>query len=183
MVTGINLAVSAAFTAYSLFMLIIGIWGYSSLPETCKELGLRTSLRTLIVTGAITLVAYISFGICQIVCRDENPLENIPGWIFLFTLIITINNLIAQAKIQQHIKDTGPPDEDNCYNSASDNISTFNEYGIATTVIIMVLCGFIYFRIIFGKRKEAHVTRERAGKLVLHKEAGVEMMPWFFGNM
>jgi heme/copper-type cytochrome/quinol oxidase subunit 2 len=177
--TGFKVGVSALYVTYSLAIMATGIWGYSTLPGKCKSVNLHNYLRYIIVCGAIMTVAYISFAICALTCRQEieggdgntvlrvESFDEMPSWLLVFTLIFSVISLALFGGVLQEFSKKENKD---CKGGSYDNFRKFLLImsGFPTIVIIimsvMLFRRYSKFREITKKEKRSEI-KQKAGKL------------------
>jgi len=129
----LNMGIAAVFMAYAIFIFILGAWGNSVLPDSCQNQTLRSSIRGMIVTGAITATAMVGYIACGVFCQS-NTVEIIPNWFLVFMFAISITNLVMASKIQSELSSDDP-----CYTGKSETFKNMNSYGIMTSVVTLIL--------------------------------------------
>lgn len=162
---GIYLGIAFLFASYSILIFISGAWGNSILTPSCVNGSLRTALRGLLVVGMMSLISFIGYGVCRLVCREvishqlggtyrSSDMDvTIPTWIIGFTLILTIINLVFQSTIASQI------DSADCKTSSSDTFKKFNSFCMVVSILILVV-----IVVIFGSRMYKHQKGGRVKK-------------------
>jgi hypothetical protein len=120
-------------TPYSVFAIVMGVWGHSIVPTNCENSDVRYGLRGILVSGFVSLSAFVCYGLCNITCDIKDP-EPLPYWFLFFVASLSIANL---ALSYQSL--SGFESDSICRTS---NYSVFKQilsYFIGTTFIIMFL--------------------------------------------
>lgn len=154
----INMGIAVIFIAYSVFMFILGAWGNSILPDSCQNQTLRSSIRALIVTGAVSATAMIGYVACGIFCTRKK-VEIIPNWFLVFLFALSIVNLSMAGKIQDELSANDP-----CYTGKSQTFKNMNSYGIMMSVVVLLISlavlGYRGYNK-FKTRKEKYIARRQ----------------------
>lgn len=95
----VNAGMSLAFVIYSLFVIVVGMWGHSILPRSCSDPDVRSNLRGLLVSGFMSLVAFIGYSMCNLICVTKEKLV-LPTWLVFFIFGLSLANLIMVGQLQ-----------------------------------------------------------------------------------
>ena len=95
----VNAGMSIAFVIYSLFVIVVGMWGHSILPRSCSDPDVRSNLRGLLVSGFMSLVAFIGYSMCNLICVRKEQMV-LPTWLVFFIFGLSLANLIMVGQLQ-----------------------------------------------------------------------------------
>lgn len=129
----VNAGLTLLFIMYSVFAIVMGVWGHSIVPTNCENSDVRYGLRGILVSGFVSLSAFVCYGLCNITCDIKDP-EPLPYWFLFFVANLSIANL---ALSYQSL--SGFESDSICRTS---NYSVFKQilsYFIGSTFIIMFL--------------------------------------------
>lgn len=133
----LNIAVAILLAIYSLLIVIIGIWGNSIVPSSCVNVSLRSSIRGLLVTGAMSLTAFCAYFMCGVLCQRNN-IAIIPSWLVLITIGFCITNLVMAFDIQNRLSEGDP-----CFTGLTSQFKSFNSICIGLSFVVLFVMAAI----------------------------------------
>jgi len=169
--TGFHVGVAALYTTYSAFIFGVSAWGYFQLDSECTDPTIRLNFIYLISLSVAMLIAYFSYGVCNVTCHFNEMVEEVPTWLVLFTLVASTSCIGLMGSILSKIKKVP------C--QLSRNYSTTLGYTMAVTVLcVIVMIGVLFYRarqsssgarkqrVPYDKQSREHDTRLRKAQLL-----------------
>jgi len=167
---GYHISQTIIYNVYSLSVLGMGIWGYTTVPITSSNLTLQMYLRALLILGAIMLTISIGRGLCVLNCYKNVPTPadtpelldrtvivqsvETPDYLLQLNLVTSIaaiaiyGGIITKANSDPALKDP-----------SYSNFKSALNVAITLPVIAFVVYGsMIYFR---GSKKDEKRRREK----------------------
>lgn len=166
---GLDVFTSGLFLVYGVTVLTIGGWGYAIIPQKCTDDNIRNNMRTVIVSGAVMIAAFLSYGLCAVTCRGEASSKdkgtylkkghNTPNWLLIFTLIMTCVSLISI------LKAIGNMDSDEikniCQGKGFDIWKTVTQWIIVFQVIILLFIVFTLGYRLWSSGEKSRKSRKK----------------------
>lgn len=135
----INSGLTLVFVAYSIFVIIMAIWGHSIIPVNCENGEARYALRGLLVSGFVSLTAFISYGLCNLTCKIRDPVI-LPNWFILIGLALSIANLVLANQVLNGLA-SSKVCQSGSYNTYKQVMDYFNGSSAIVLIISIILTG------------------------------------------
>lgn len=151
----INGFLSVIFIMYSIFVIVIGIWGNSMLSRSCVDTDVRANLRGLLVSGSVSATAFISYTVCKLVCTSETVSDIIgENWFLILAFAVSLANFIMAVQLRNQLSN-----KQECQDGSFQSFDQVLVFFIIFSALVWISIVFI-----FGKRLFFHyrslVTKE-----------------------
>lgn len=157
----LNAGLSIVFILYSIFIIIIGIWGNSMLSKTCIDPDVRSNLRGLLISGSVSATAFISYSACKIICTSETVSDVIgENWFLALGFIVGMANFIMGVQLRNQIA-LKPECQDGSFTSFDQVLLFFNIFSAMVWIVILVIFGYR----LFGHYKKL-VVQEKQKRII-----------------
>ena len=167
-----DISISVIFLIYSLFLLVMAIWGSIILPKYCNSDKLKTYFRFMVLLSSCSLIFIIGFMKCKLACREieivagksgtfsvQESKYNLPPFLLGFWIIFTVFSLTIQSLIQDELGYLTP--DQNCNTENFFYYKEVNAIGIGISVFSLVIfLTMIGFKISDNIKKRKEDTPE-----------------------
>lgn len=159
----LNAGLSIVFILYSIFIIIIGIWGNSMLSKTCIDPDVRSNLRGLLISGSVSATAFISYSACKIICTSETVSDVVgENWFLALGFIVGMANFIMGIQLRNQIS-SKPECQDGSFTSFDQVLLFFNIFSAMVWIVILVIFGYRlagHYKKLVVQEKQKRVSEE-----------------------
>lgn len=170
----INAGLTLVFIMYSIFVIIMGIWGHSITPVNCDNTDVRTGLRGLLVSGFVSLSAFVCYGLCNMSCKITDP-EILPSWFLTLSLALSIANLVMASQIGNGFSSAKAVCQTGSYDSYNRVMTYLNVFSVVILVLSIIIIGKRGYEKISTLKVKVERKREEKGQMEMKEKSKVDV--------
>lgn len=170
----INAGLTLVFIMYSIFVIIMGIWGHSITPVNCDNTDVRSGLRGLLVSGFISLSAFVCYGLCNMSCKITDP-EILPSWFLTLSLALSIANLVMASQVTNGFSSAKATCQTGSYDSYSRVVTYLNVFSVVILVLSIIIIGKRGYEKISTLKVKVEEKRVERGQIEMKQKSKIDV--------